>query len=71
MADDDGYFGERVAARYDESAEISGMFDPAVVEPVVDLLAELAGDGRAPGGPGSGLAGSLCRSHDAACRCTE
>ena len=47
MADDDGYFGERVAARYDESAEISGMFDPAVVEPVVDLLAELAGDGRA------------------------
>jgi SAM-dependent methyltransferase len=44
---DDGYFGERVAARYDESAEISGMFDPAVVEPVVDLLVELAGGGRA------------------------
>jgi SAM-dependent methyltransferase len=44
---DDGYFGERVAARYDESAEISGMFDPAVVEPVVDLLVELAGSGRA------------------------
>jgi SAM-dependent methyltransferase len=43
--DDDGYFGERVAARYDEvSAE---MFDPAVVEPAVDVLAELAGDGRA------------------------
>jgi SAM-dependent methyltransferase len=44
---DDGYFGERVAARYDESAEISGMFDRSVVEPVVDLLVELAGSGRA------------------------
>jgi SAM-dependent methyltransferase len=42
---DDGYFGERVAARYDESS--ADMFDPAVVDPVVDLLAELAGDGRA------------------------
>jgi SAM-dependent methyltransferase len=39
------HFGERVAARYDEfSAE---MFDPAVVEPTVDFLAELAGDGAA------------------------
>ena len=45
MADDDGYFGERVAARYDESS--AEMFDPAVVEPVVDLLVELAGGGRA------------------------
>jgi len=43
---DDGYFDERVAARYDESAEISGMFDPAVVEPVIDFLVELAGSGR-------------------------
>ena len=42
---DDGYFDERVAARYDESA--AEMFDPAVVDPIVDLLAELAGDGRA------------------------
>jgi SAM-dependent methyltransferase len=42
---DDGYFGERVAARYDESS--SEMFDPAVVAPVVDLLAGLAGSGRA------------------------
>lgn len=41
----DGYFDERVAARYDEFA--AGMFDPAVVEPTVDLLAELAGSGRA------------------------
>jgi SAM-dependent methyltransferase len=39
------YFGEEVAARYDES--VADMFDPAAVEPVVDALAELAGDGRA------------------------
>jgi SAM-dependent methyltransferase len=39
-----GFFGEEVAARYDEEG---GMFDPAVVTPVVDVLAELAGDGRA------------------------
>jgi SAM-dependent methyltransferase len=42
---DDGYFGERVAVRYDESA--AEMFDPAVVDPVIDLLVELAGNGRA------------------------
>jgi SAM-dependent methyltransferase len=42
---DDGYFDERIAARYDESS--AEMFDPAVVEPVVDLLEELAGNGRA------------------------
>ena len=41
---DDGYFGERVAARYDDDAAI---FEPAVVDPVVDLLVELAGRGRA------------------------
>jgi SAM-dependent methyltransferase len=40
----DGYFDERVAARYDESS--ADMFDPAVVEPAVDFLAELAGTGR-------------------------
>jgi SAM-dependent methyltransferase len=39
----DDHFGERVAARYDESA--AAMFDPAVVDPVVDFLAGLAGDG--------------------------
>jgi SAM-dependent methyltransferase len=39
------YFGEDVAARYDESS--ASMFDPTVLEPTVDLLAELAGDGRA------------------------
>ncbi len=42
---DDGYFDESVAARYDESA--AEMFDPAVVDPVVALLVELAGSGRA------------------------
>jgi len=42
---DDGYFDERVAARYDEPG--GEMFIPEAIEPVVDLLAELAGDGRA------------------------
>ena len=42
---EDGYFGERIAARYDESS--AEMFDPAVVDPVVDFLTELAGSGRA------------------------
>ena len=45
MARDDGYFDEPVAARYDDSE--SEMFDPAVVDPVVDFLVELAGSGRA------------------------
>ena len=42
---DDGYFDERVAARYDESS--AEMFEPEVVDPAVDFLAELAGSGRA------------------------
>ena len=42
---EDGYFDEPVAARYDESS--ADMFDPEVVDPVVDFLAELAGGGRA------------------------
>jgi len=42
---DDGYFDERVAARYDETA--ASMFDPTVVDPVVDFLAALAGGGHA------------------------
>ncbi len=45
MDAEDGYFDERVAARYDESA--ADMFDPAVVDPVIDLLVEIAGSGRA------------------------
>jgi len=45
MGERDGYFGERVAARYDESS--AEMFEPAVVGAVVDVLAGLAGGGRA------------------------
>jgi len=45
MGADEGYFGERVAATYD--AHSASMFDPAVVAPAVDVLAELAGDGAA------------------------
>jgi SAM-dependent methyltransferase len=41
----DGHFDERVASRYDDSS--AAMFSSEVVEPAVDLLAELAGDGRA------------------------
>ena len=39
------FFGEQVAARYD--AHSASMFDPAVLEPAVETLAELAGDGAA------------------------
>src|ERR1700733_11866793 len=45
MDDADGYFGERVAATYDEPT--SREFDPAVVAATVDVLAGLAGAGRA------------------------
>ncbi len=37
----ENHFGEPVAARYDESS--ADMFEPAVVDPVVDFLAGLAG----------------------------
>ena len=43
MPDDEGFFGERAASRYDERHD--HMFDPVVVGPTVDLLAELAEDG--------------------------
>ena len=39
------FFGDDVASRYDEDA--ADMFRPEVVDPVVDVLAELTGDGRA------------------------
>jgi SAM-dependent methyltransferase len=39
------YFDERIAAAYDSTS--SGMFDPSVLNPAVDLLADLAGDGSA------------------------
>jgi SAM-dependent methyltransferase len=42
---DEGFFGERVAAFYDERSD--AMSDPAVVTPVVDMLASFAGDGGA------------------------
>jgi SAM-dependent methyltransferase len=45
MADPPDFFGEDVAAGYDASS--ASMFDPEVLGPTVDLLAELAGDGRA------------------------
>jgi hypothetical protein len=45
VSEDDGYFGEKIAAGYDSSA--ADMFRPDVVDPAVDLLAELAGSGPA------------------------
>jgi SAM-dependent methyltransferase len=41
----ENYFGERIAARYD--AAHAEMFDPEVVDPAVDFLADLAGTGAA------------------------
>jgi SAM-dependent methyltransferase len=45
MDDADGYFGERVAASYDESS--AEMFAPEVVGAAVEVLAGLAGGGQA------------------------
>jgi len=45
VQDADGYFGEHVAATYDEAA--AEMFEPDVLDPAVEFLAALAGDGRA------------------------
>jgi SAM-dependent methyltransferase len=39
------FFGAEEAARYDESE--AAMFEPAAVDPVVEVLADLAGGGRA------------------------
>ena len=44
MQDDDGYFDERIAARYESDGE---EFDLEVIDQTVDFLADLAGDGRA------------------------
>ena len=41
----ENHFGEDVAARYDDPDD--EMFQPAAIEPVVEFLAELAGDGAA------------------------
>lgn len=45
MAEREEYFGEDIAAVYDERS--ANMFDPAVLGPAVDRLAALAGDGPA------------------------
>ncbi|MFD5000335.1 class I SAM-dependent DNA methyltransferase [Streptomyces buecherae] len=45
MREADGYFGEDVAATYDAST--AERFQPEVVDPTVDVLAGLAGGGRA------------------------
>jgi SAM-dependent methyltransferase len=42
---DEGFFGKRVAAVYDEHSAV--VFDPAVVDPAVETLAELAAGGAA------------------------
>jgi SAM-dependent methyltransferase len=44
MDDEDGYFGERVAATYDDSPET---FGPGAADAVAGVLAGLAGGGRA------------------------
>jgi SAM-dependent methyltransferase len=43
--DPDGYFGERVAASYDDTSD--RVFQAGAIDPVVGLLAELAGSGKA------------------------
>src|SRR5579859_2483184 len=45
MSEEDGHFGEDVAATYDDGFE--GQFDPAVIDVTAGALAGLAGGGRA------------------------
>jgi SAM-dependent methyltransferase len=45
MNDEDGYFGERVAATHDESW--TGLFEPGAADTVADILEKLADGGRA------------------------
>jgi SAM-dependent methyltransferase len=45
MRSDDGFFGENIAADYDVSS--ADMFAPEVVDPAVDVLAQLAAGGPA------------------------
>ena len=63
MAGTEGFFGERVAAVYDERA--ADMFDPAVVGPVADVSPGSRVTG-ARWSSRSGPAGSRCRSPSAA-----
>ncbi|HEY2792041.1 MAG TPA: class I SAM-dependent methyltransferase [Micromonosporaceae bacterium] len=44
MIDEDGYFGERIAATYDDGDD---MFSAETLAPTIDLLGELAGGGTA------------------------
>jgi SAM-dependent methyltransferase len=43
----ENHFGEEVAAEYDDSGGHDWMFTPEAIDPVVALLAALAGEGRA------------------------
>ena len=45
MQQDDGYFGEEIAAKYDEADDEE--FEPEVIDQTVDFLADLAGSARA------------------------
>jgi SAM-dependent methyltransferase len=45
MTDLDGYFDERVAATFDQ--DYADQNNPVVVQPMIDYLGDLAGDGRA------------------------
>jgi SAM-dependent methyltransferase len=45
MSHQDDYFGERVAERFDQ--RYAALAAPAVVDPIVDFLADLAGEGSA------------------------
>ena len=45
MDDPDGYFGEQIAAAYDDPSD--RMFQPEAIDSAVSLLAELAGGGQA------------------------
>jgi hypothetical protein len=58
---------ERIAASYD--ADSAARYDPAVVDPAVDFLADLAGDGSALElGVGTGSFTGDSRSHVSAWR---
>ena len=62
------HFGEHVAARFDE--RYAHKATPAVVDPIVDFIADIAGSGaRARAGVGTG--GLPCRSRSAASVCME
>jgi hypothetical protein len=45
LVHDDGYFDEEVAARFDEL--YGWQADPAIVDPMVDFLVDVSGNGRA------------------------